>query len=63
MEVPPLLEELPPRPFIDFFEEEAINDKQGTEEEEKEKEKEEEEFGPFLFSQTYLLLLGNMGNG
>jgi hypothetical protein len=42
-----LPEELPPRPFIFFFEEDAINSKQETreeerEEEEKEKEKEEE---------------------
>ena len=39
MEGPPLPEELPPRPFIDFFEEEAINGKQRTEEGEKEKKK------------------------
>ena len=62
MEGPPLPEELPPCPFADFFEEEAINGKQGTEEEEKEKEKEEEKFGPFFY-QTCPLFLGNMGNG
>ena len=51
MEEPPLPEELPPRPFASFFEEEAINGRQGTEEdkkreeEEKEKEKEEEKLG------------------
>ena len=43
---PPLPEELPLRPFIFFFEEDAINRKQETpekEREEEEKEKEEEE--------------------
>ncbi len=46
MEEPPLPEELPPRPFAFFFEEDTINSKQGTQEEEREeeeKEKEEEE--------------------
>jgi hypothetical protein len=38
-EEPPLPGKVPPRPFADLLEEEAINGKQGTEEEEKEKEK------------------------
>ena len=44
-EGPPLPEELPPRPFAGFFEEDAINSKQETREEEKEKEKEEGKLG------------------
>ena len=44
-EGPPFLEKVPPRPFVDLLEEEAINGKQGKEEEEKEKEKEEERLG------------------
>ena len=43
-EGPPLSKKVPPRPLVDFLEEEAINGEQGREEEEKkEKEKEEEE--------------------
>ena len=38
-EVPPLLEELPPRPFAGFFEEEAIAGERRREEQEKEKKK------------------------
>ena len=50
----PLPEELPPRPFAGFFEEDAINSKQKIqeqerEEEEKEEEKEGEEFRVFSF--------------
>ena len=45
LEEPPLPRELPPRPFIFFFEDDAIDNKQETrkeEREEEEKEKEEE---------------------
>ena len=53
----PLPEELPPRPFTGFFEEDAINSKQKIqeqerEEEEKEEEKEVEEFRVFSFCQA-----------
>ena len=43
MEGPPLPEELPPRPFAGFFEEDAINSKQETREEEREEEEKEKE--------------------
>ena len=44
-EGPPSSEKVPPRPFVDLLEEEAIDGEQGKEEEEKEKEKDEEKLG------------------
>ena len=41
--MPPLPAELPPRPFIGFFEEDAINSKQKMQEQEREEEEKEEE--------------------
>jgi hypothetical protein len=53
-----LPEELPPRPFIFFFEDDAIDNKQETREEEREeeeKEKEEEKLGCGYVQWTFCL--------
>ena len=63
IEGPSLPGKVPPRPFADLFEEEAINGKQGTEEEEKEKEKEEGEELKLVCKKFVLCLLGKIGNG
>ena len=60
---PPLPGKVPPHPFADLPEEEAINDKQGTEEKEKEKEKEEGEELKLICTKFVLCLLGKIGNG
>ncbi len=61
-EGPPSLEKVPPRPFVDLLEEEAINGEQGKEEEEEEeKEKEEEELD--LFKPNMLSIFEKMNNG
>ena len=52
---PPSPEKVPPRPFVDLCEEEAIDGEQGKEEEEKEKEKEEERLEVVCAEYTFCL--------